>query len=220
MSDSANEIDLDELLADAIAQDAVPDFRRMVLLEKRLEAAVNDLKTRGDGGLEGALNSVKAVLDYFFDRRPGWAAKGLLNPLLEALSTLQALKSGGSSRILICHRHKINHQPKTDSEQFYRGAICALIDEVKRRTGSKLDVARRRVAGKLRFHKFPVGRIDSEDITTLKNWRNQAKSGTVAGTQYANTKSMLAKIDGSAEAIIDAMLKALSGIFPQAEIES
>jgi hypothetical protein len=225
MSDSANETELDEILADAITKDAVPDFPRMVFLEKRLETALEDFKTHGDGGLEGALNSVKAFLDYFSDRRPGWAKKGLLNPLGEVLSTLQALKYGGSSRILICNDRKINHKPMDSkrSEQLYRGAVCALIDDVKRRSGSSLDAARRRVAARLRFRRFPVGGNDSDDITTLKYWRNKASKGrtkgTISGNQYAKTKIELEKIDGSPESIIDVMLETLSGIFPQA-IES
>jgi hypothetical protein len=223
MSNPANEIDLSELVADSITKDAVPDFPRMIFLEQRLEAALMDFKTHGDGGLEGALNSVKAYLDYFSDRRPKWAQKGLLNPLLEVLATLQALKSGGSSRILICNDRKINHQSKDSSEQFYRGAVCALIDEVKSRTDSSLNEACLRVAARLRFRGFPVGRIDSDDITTLKNWRKQASrnqtKGTIDGLQYAKTKTGLAKIDDSPESIIDAMLETLSGIFPQA-IES
>ena len=77
MNDSVKEIDLDELLADAIAKDAVPDFQRMNLLEERLGVAFKDFKTQGDGGLEGALKLVSAFLDYFRDRGPGWAEKGL-----------------------------------------------------------------------------------------------------------------------------------------------
>src|SRR5262245_63181737 len=98
MSDSGNELDLDELVADSITKDAVSDFPRMILLEERLEAALKVFKTHGDGGLAGALNAVKAYLDYFADRRPEWAKKGLLNPLNEVLDTLQALKLEGSSR--------------------------------------------------------------------------------------------------------------------------
>jgi hypothetical protein len=220
MSDSANEIDLDEIVADSITKDAVSDFPRMIFLESRLEAALKDFKTQGDGGLEGALNSVKAYLDYFADRRPEWAKKGLLNPLNAVLETLQALKFEGSSRILFCNDHNINHQlVKTNrNEQFYRSVVCALIDEVKCRSGSSLDEACRRVAARLRFRHFPVGRNDSEDITTLKNWRKQASTGrakgTIGGAQYAEAKIKLAKIDDSPESIIDAMLETLSGIFP------
>jgi len=65
MSDSGNEIDLDELVADSIAEGAVLEFPRMIVLEERLEAAFEVYKTHGDGGLEGALNAVKAFVDYF-----------------------------------------------------------------------------------------------------------------------------------------------------------
>ena len=54
-----------------------------IALINRLTAALDDFKTKGDGGLEGALSCVEACLDYFEGRKPDWVQEGLLNPLLE-----------------------------------------------------------------------------------------------------------------------------------------
>lgn len=191
-----------------------------IALKKKLEAAYEAFKTNNDGGLVGALSCVEACLDYFEGRRPDWVQEGLLNPLLATHETLNALKCGGSSRILFCNDHKINHQlvGTKRSELFYRGAVCAVIDEVKLRSKCSLDQACRRVGARLRFRHFPVGRNDSDDITTLKNWRKQASRGrtksTIDGLQYARSKFGLAKMDVSPDAIIDDVLEVLRGIFP------
>jgi hypothetical protein len=219
MTNPTDVVDPGQIVA-VLTEKALSDMPRMVTVMDRLTAALDDFKTKGDGGLEGAIRSVEACLDYFEDRKPDWKAKGLLNPLLETLETLNALKSGGSSRILFCNDHKVSHQlvGSRRSEMFYRTAVCALIDDVKRRSKCSLDEACRRVARRLRSRHFPLGRDDSNDIITLINWRKKASVGhansTTEGLQYARSKASFSKIDAPLDAIIDDALETLSGIFP------
>jgi hypothetical protein len=205
-------------IATAIGQEALSDVPRLIFLEERLMAALDHFKTKGDGGLEGAQSCVEACFDYFKERRPDWVEKGLLNPLVETLDTLNALKEGGSSNILSSNYHNINNQPLDRNERFYRGAVSGLIDEVKCRSKCSLDEACRRVAYHLRSRNFPIGRTDSDDSITLKNWRKAASrgqaKGTIDGLQYARSKIMLSKIDAPLDTIIDDALETLRGISP------
>ena len=219
MTEPTNVADPGQIVA-VLTEKALSDMPRMSVLMDRLTAALDDFKTKGDGGLEGAIRSVEACLDYFEDRKPDWRAKGLLNPLLETLETLNALKSGGSSRVLFCNDHKVSHQlvGSRRSEMFYRTTVCALIDEVKRRSKCSLYEACQRVARRLRSRRFPLGRDDSDDITTLINWRKKASVGhaksSADGLQYARSKDSYSKIDAPLDAVIDDTLETLSGIFP------
>jgi hypothetical protein len=191
-----------------------------IKLQQELEAAYLEFKTANDGGLAGALVCANALLDHFTGRRPDWIQRGLLNPLLEILDTLKALDRGGTSRILYCNDDKIDHLRMSNkrSELYYRGIVSALIDEMVSRCNFSLDQASGFVARRLRSRSLPVGRNDSDDVTTLKNWRKRASVGqtkrTIDGEIYAKARSQFQTIDGSPDLIVETALETVIGIFP------